>query len=99
MKTILLSLVVAFFAALVALIAPAVRVQPEALLVGLGETDLTPDPAQKPVYLAGFGKNRKATKIHDPIMARAIVLKHDDKKIAIVSVDLVGLSFEVAERV
>ena len=36
-----------------------------ALLAGFGETDITPDPAKKPVYLAGFGKNRKATKVHD----------------------------------
>jgi len=69
------------------------------LHVGFGEADITPDPAKKPVYLAGFGKNRKATKIHDPLMARAIVLQHDKQKIAIVSVDIVGLSNEMSQHV
>ena len=56
--------------------------------------------AKKPVYLAGFGKNRKATKIHDPIMARAAVLEHGGKKKSrLVSVDLVGLFNEVPRRV
>jgi hypothetical protein len=63
----------------------------EALEVGFGETDITPELGKNPVYLAGFGKNRKATGVHDRIMARAIVLAHADTKIAIVSVDLVGL--------
>ena len=39
-----------------------IHAQPtDALLVGFGETNVTPDVAKKPVYLAGFGKNRKAT--------------------------------------
>ena len=32
--------------------------------VGFGETDLTPELGKKPVFLAGFGQNRKATKVH-----------------------------------
>lgn len=66
---------------------------------GFAEVDVTPDPVKKPVYLAGFGKNRKATKVHDPLVARAIVLAHGDKKIALVSVDLVGLFNDVVARV
>ena len=63
------------------------------LLVGFAERDITPKVGdkRKPVYVAGFGHGRKATGVHDPLMARAIVLRHGDKKIAIVSVDLVGL--------
>lgn len=64
---------------------------PKVLQVGFGHADITPEVGTKPVYLAGFGKNRKATGVHDPIMARAIVLAHAQTKIAIVSVDLVGL--------
>ncbi|HZZ81688.1 MAG TPA: neutral/alkaline non-lysosomal ceramidase N-terminal domain-containing protein, partial [Gemmataceae bacterium] len=71
----------------------------DGLSVGLAEIDVTPDPVKKPVWLAGFGKNRKATKIHDPLMARAVVFAHADKKIAIVSVDVVGLFNDVAQRV
>src|SRR6516162_8911244 len=77
--------------------APPVAAQP--LHVGFGETDVTPDPAKSAVWLAGFGKNRKATKIHDPLMARAVVFAHDKQKIAIVSVDVVGLFNDVAQSV
>ena len=40
--------------------------------------------------MAGFGHNRKATGVHDPLMARAVVLQHGKTKIALASVDLVG---------
>jgi hypothetical protein len=69
------------------------------LLVGFGETDITPVLDKKPVWVAGFGKNRKATKVHDPIMVRAVVLEHDGKKIALVSVDVIGLFNEMVQRV
>src|SRR5881227_94138 len=61
-----------------------------ALEVGFGEADITPKLGDKPVYMAGFGQNRKATKIHDSLFARAVVLKDGKKKLALVSVDLVG---------
>lgn len=69
------------------------------LHVGFGETNVTPDPAKSAVWLAGFGQNRKATKVHDPLMARAVVFAHDKQKIAIVSVDVVGLFNDVAQNV
>src|SRR5262249_28619647 len=62
-----------------------------ALSVGFGEMDITPKVGgDKPVFVAGFGANRKATGVHDPLMARAVVFGADKKKVAIVSVDLVG---------
>jgi hypothetical protein len=69
------------------------------LQAGFAETDITPEVGKKPVYIAGFGKNRKATGVHDPLMARAVVLAHERTKIAIVSVDLVGLFHPFIERV
>jgi hypothetical protein len=60
------------------------------LQVGFGATDITPKLGAKPVYLAGFGQNRKATGTHDPLLARAVVLRDGAKKIALASVDLVG---------
>src|SRR5262249_17282172 len=69
------------------------------LTVGFAEVDVTPELGAKPVYLAGFGQNRKATKVHDPIMARAVVLSDGDAKIALVSVDVVGLFINSTERV
>lgn len=70
-----------------------------ALLAGFAEADLTPVLGDKPVFMAGFGQNRKATAVHDPLKARVVVLKHGEQKIALVSVDLVGLFHASAERV
>lgn len=61
------------------------------LSVGFAAVDLTPALGVKPVFMAGFGTNRVATKVHDPIMGRAVVLADGAKKITLVSVDLVGL--------
>jgi hypothetical protein len=72
---------------------------PATVQVGFGERDITPALGKKPVYMAGFGKNRKATGVHDPLMARAVVLAHQKVKIAIVSVDLVGLFQPFIENV
>src|SRR5262249_43195622 len=59
--------------------------------VGFAEADITPKiVADKPVYMAGFGQNRKAAGVHDPLMARTVVLKDGKSKIAFVSLDVVG---------
>ena len=71
------------------------------LEAGFSEADITPkvDPRGKPVYLAGFGHNRKATGVHDPLKARAVVVNHEKSKIALVSVDLVGFFHANVERI
>ena len=62
--------------------------------VGFGETDITPDvKGEKPVWLAGYGPGRRATGVHDPLMARCLVLGDGKEKIALVSVDLIGLQY------
>jgi len=66
---------------------------------GFAETDVTPELGKTPVYLAGFGQNRTAKSVHDPIMVRAVVLGDGDQRIAMVSVDVVGLFIGSAERV
>jgi hypothetical protein len=71
----------------------------EPLQAGFGEVDVTPKLGDKPVFMAGFGHNRKATEIADPIMARALVLKHDKQKLAVVSIDVVGFFHANVERV
>src|SRR5262245_14367482 len=73
---------------------PVVPDQPgaPALEAGFAEADITPALKEgKPVYLAGFGHNRKATGVHDPLKARAVVLRHAGRKVAFVSLDVVGL--------
>ncbi len=69
------------------------------LSVGFADVDVSPDLSKKPVYLAGFGTNRLATKVHDPIMVRAVVLGDATDKIALVSADVVGLFLPTVERV
>lgn len=72
----------------------------ESLKVAFGEADLTPDmKAGRPVYLAGYGYNRRATGVHDPIMARAVLLDDGRKRIAIVGVDLIGLQLPDVQRI
>ena len=62
--------------------APASSSSAIPLEAGFAETDITPPLKDKTVYLAGFGHNRKATGVHDPLKARAVVLRHGDRKIA-----------------
>jgi len=47
--------------------------------------------------LGGYGErmNKPAEGIHDPIMAKALVLKDNDKKYAIVTIDILGLPSNV----
>src|SRR5579871_3648717 len=73
----------------------------EPLRVGFAEVDVTPELGKKPVYLAGFGHDRLAKKVHDPITARAVLLADPGSKakVALVSVDVVGLFLPFVERV
>ncbi len=70
------------------------------LRAGFGEVDVSPKVGGgNTVYVAGFGHGRKATAVHDPIMARAVVLAHATQKIAMVCVDVVGLFPATVEAV
>ncbi len=69
------------------------------LLAGFGEVDITPKLDGKPVYLAGFGANRKATGVLDSLAVRAIVLRHGGKTVALACADVVGLFLPSVERV
>ncbi len=59
--------------------------------VGFGKADVTPDLARHAVWMAGYGNNRRATGVHDTLWARAVVLREGASKLALVSVDLIGL--------
>src|ERR1043165_2133996 len=60
------------------------------LRVGFGEADVTPEIGKKPVYIAGFGHNRKATGVADSLFSRAVVLSDGQKKVAFAAIDVVG---------
>ena len=71
---------------------------PPPLSVGFARVDITPDINAKPVYMAGFGHNRVAKSVHDPLHAHAVVLSDGTDRIAFVSVDVVGLFLPTVER-
>ena len=60
------------------------------LRFGFARRMITPVLGGKPVYLAGFGHDRKATGVHDELWARAVGVSDGRQKLAIVSVDLIG---------
>ncbi len=81
------------------LFSPSVKAADPALTVGFAEVDVSPEMGAKPVFLAGFGQDRRATKVHDPITARAVVLSDGKDKVALVAVDVVGLFLPSVENV
>src|SRR5258706_2686799 len=59
------------------------------LQAGFAAVDITPQVGPDArVYLAGYGMNRKATGVHDPLYARTVVLADGENRIAISCVDL-----------
>jgi hypothetical protein len=98
MRTLLAGVVAFFLLAPAAAFAQASAAPP--LKAGFAEADITPAlDAGKPVYLAGYGMNRKATGVHDPIMARALVLESGGERIALACVDLVGLQYPQVKEI
>lgn len=68
--------------------------------VGFSVVDITPDVAgKKPVWIAGYGQNRRATGVHDPLFTRAIVLRDGKEKVALVAVDVVGLQYPTVKEI
>jgi hypothetical protein len=70
------------------------------LRAGFAAVEITPVlPGEKPVYMAGYGMNRKATGVHDPLYARAVVFEHGGERVAIAAVDLVGLQYPTVKAI
>ncbi|MEX0587125.1 MAG: hypothetical protein WD176_10805 [Pirellulales bacterium] len=70
------------------------------LRVGFAEAEITPDAGgPAPVWIAGYGHNRRATGVHDPLMVRAVVLGDGAGKIALVSIDVVGLQYPTVQQI
>ncbi len=64
----------------------------EALKIAAAEVDITPPVGHR---MAGYFDERLATGVHDPLKAKAIVMKQGDEQIALVFCDLVGVSLNV----
>ncbi len=56
--------------------------------VGAAKVDITPDGS---VFIGGYGMNRLSTGVHDPVWARCMVIECEGRRIAFLSLDLVGL--------
>jgi len=70
--------------------------------IGYSQTAITPS-LDKPVYLAGFGNDRRATTIHDDLYARALTIQTEQTTLVLVALDLIGFFrpdvLEVIEKV
>lgn len=85
------------------LLAMVVVMPAAAFHAGAAKRDVTPS-LDRPVFIAGFGNNRTALGIHDPIWVRCLALSDGKKTVALVGVDFLGFFYEpdvlaVRERV
>ncbi|MCX6892665.1 MAG: hypothetical protein NTX51_14275 [Verrucomicrobia bacterium] len=77
------------------------RAAPRPLRAGFARVKINPDLAnpQRPVYLAGFNSNRKATAIHDDLWAIACVLDDGHTRLGLVALDAIGFFHDDVVRV
>jgi hypothetical protein len=68
------------------------RAHPRPLRVGFARVKINPDISnpERPIYLAGFNQNRKATAIHDDLWAIACVIDDGYARLGIVALDAIG---------
>jgi len=66
------------------------------LTANAASIDITP-PIEMKYTLGGYGErqNKPATSVHDPIMAKALVVKNKDHKYMIITLDILGLPSNV----
>lgn len=57
--------------------------------IGYAQNVITPSP-DGPVYLAGFGQNRRASTIHDDLYVRALAMQTENITLVLVALDLIG---------
>jgi hypothetical protein len=58
--------------------------------IGYAQAVITPSLA-RPIFLAGFGRNRRAVSVHDDLYARALALVQNGRYLIVVALDLIGL--------
>jgi hypothetical protein len=57
--------------------------------IGYAQNVITPS-LDKPVFLAGFGNNRRAETIHDDLYVRSLAIQDDKTTLVLVALDLIG---------
>lgn len=70
------------------------------IMAGSAAQPITPDLSyQSPIYIAGFGRNRVATGIHDDLWSRCCCVQIGNITTAFVSVDLIGVMYPEYQRI
>jgi len=59
------------------------------MLIGYARDVITPS-LERPVFLAGFAQNRRATAIHDDLYVRALALCTPERTLVLCALDLIG---------
>jgi hypothetical protein len=59
------------------------------MLIGYAQNVITPS-LERPVFLAGFAQNRRATAIHDDLYVRALALSTPGRTLVLCALDLIG---------
>lgn len=85
----------ALFCIWIVAIVPEARLHAEELQAGAAVVDVTPPFGYR---MAGYFSERLNTGTHDPLQAKALVLRQGDERAALVFCDLVGISRQVSER-
>ena len=70
------------------------------IMAGSAAYPITPDlTSHSPIYIAGFGRNRVATGIHDDLWSRCCCVQIGNITTAFVSVDLIGVMYPEYQRI
>jgi len=59
------------------------------MFIGYAQNLITPS-LERPVFLAGFAQNRRATAIHDDLYVRALALRTPERTLVLCALDLIG---------
>jgi hypothetical protein len=65
---------------------------------GYAQAIITPS-LDKPVYLAGFGRDRRAETVHDELYVRALALADGPVMVVAIAIDLLGLGREHCQEI
>src|SRR3974377_109201 len=69
------------------------------LSAGGAKSAITPELEGNKVDLAGFGHNRVATAVHDPLYVRCVALQTRGRLVVLCAADLIGLFYADVEQI
>ncbi len=70
----------------------------DGLRAGAAKITITPDLSRGPVYIAGFGRNRVATGIHDDLWFRCLAMEAG-KTLVVCAADSIGLFMDDVQKI